>query len=92
MTRPSDISEQVWDEAFAAYVHRCNTTSKLAAFFEEDEVLELIARAILAERERINALIEKKAQPFSDSRNPLASELVAALDDLRVCVTRGEVA
>lgn len=54
--------------------------------------VEDIARAILAERERINALIEKKAQPFSDSRNPLASELVAALDDLRVCVTRGEVA
>lgn len=80
MSKPDNIPGDIWDAANA--INDILTPTGVAK----------IARAILAERERINALIEKKAQPFSDSRNPLASELVAALDDLRVCVTRGEVA
>ena len=80
MSKPDNIPGDIWDAANA--INDILTPTGVAK----------IARAILAERERINALIEKKAQPFSDNRNPLASELVAALDDLRVCVTRGEVA
>lgn len=83
--KPNDISEDAWDAAR-------ERVAAILVFTGEAAMTEIVARAILAERERINALIEKKAQPFSDSRNPLASELVAALDDLRVCVTRGEVA
>ncbi len=71
---------QVWHHCVAPVVARAIDAAILSAKAEQQQ----------AERERINALIEEKAQAFTGSANPLASELVAALDDLRVCVARGE--
>lgn len=64
MTKPEDISEDVRKQAWGIYLKRCDEVSRLAAEFEEEEVVDLLARAILAateaERERIAAYIEGK--------------------------------
>lgn len=52
MTRPADIPQDIWDAAWADYFARCDSASKLAADFEEDEVIDLLCRARLAERKR----------------------------------------
>lgn len=57
------IAPEVLEAAWTVYFDRCNTVSRLAPQFEEAEVIDLIARAIMAakaeEREACAALADE---------------------------------
>lgn len=79
MNRP--IPKRVTDEAKRIYFGRCDSVSKLAEQFTEDEVLDLLSRAILAaeqrEREACAAIIHLAGDQCEEERNrhPVNSKL-----------------
>lgn len=85
MTNLEDIPQDVWNAAFATYIARCDSVSRLAADFEEDEVIELVARAILAERERCAHISESfidstdyDVEPEAAVAENVAARMIAA--------------
>ena len=97
MTRPADVPEEAWKAGVAyarqylEWLERGNSTGSLSPH-AVDSLADTFARSIMAERQRIDALVDQKAQAFTASRNPLSAELVSALDDLRFSISRGEQA
>lgn len=67
MDKPDDIPQDVWDKAWGAYFKRCDEAKRLAEHFEEIEVIDLLCRAVLAERDRCLTLIVHGA-PHSPRR------------------------
>jgi len=59
------------EQAKAIYFARCDEVSRLAERFEEDEVIDLVARAIMAERERCAAIAEHEALAMDLQRGEL---------------------
>lgn len=53
MTKPDDIPQDLRQQARSIYFNRCDEVSRLAAEFEEEEVIDLLVRAIKAERDRL---------------------------------------
>lgn len=58
MTKPDDISDDVREEAKRIYFARCDEVNRLAAQFEEEEVIDLLARTISSERKACALLME----------------------------------
>jgi hypothetical protein len=83
------------DQAKAIYFARCDEVSRLAERFEEDEVIDLILRGILAERERAAQVCEKQSEIFGSDEyatgQPLSSfEERFACDECANAIREGQ--
>ena len=74
MSKPDDIPQDVRSLAWEVYFERCNTVDRLAPEFEEEEVVDLVARAILAERERCAQVCDAFIQAYDEEIASLGLE------------------
>lgn len=70
MSKPDDIPQDVRKQAWEIYVKRCDELDRLPAEFEEEEVIDLLSRVIVAaqaaEREAC-ALVAARQWPFTSA-------------------------
>ena len=70
----TSIPDKVAAEAKRIYFQRCDEVDRLAQDFEEQEVLDLICRALMTERERAAEIALRIAHDHEDARDACLSE------------------
>lgn len=70
-TKSDDIPQDVRQQARLIYFNRCDEVSRLAAEFEEEEVVDLLIRAIMAEREACGQVVQDVPEAIEHPAGPL---------------------